>query len=227
MKNLAQLTLLLIFGWLLISCGSDEGPNPIDIPPANPLSPTAGPESVNFSAPVSGQRSKYVRYMSACGDFSPVTFTGDTLELTVTGEGTNWQLTERLTAGSPMANDGQFNFTHPYTLREDYALIPERFSSLLFWFYGNDTLFFNRPTIVDLHQEGCRLAFPSDEIFFGDDMGKFDSFRVGQIIVSDKQAVSCIPIAINVEAYLMYNSEHLSLSHTIAGEEIMGWLQIE
>ena len=90
-----------------------------------------------------------------------------------------------------------------------------------------DTLFFNRPRIVDLKQVDCRLAFSSNEIFTGDDMGKFEEFRVGQISISNERAVSCIPMVLEIEAYLMYNRDHLLLSHTIAGEEIAGWLQIE
>lgn len=193
----------------------------------NTIHPKTGPESINFATPVDGQKSKYVRYVAECGQLAPVSFTGDTLELVISGSGSQWQLTESYTSGSPLFDSGRNRFTQSYELQDGYALIQERSASQLFWFYGNDTLFFNSPQIISLHQEDCRLAIAPEEIFIGDEMGQFDEFRVGQIAIRDKKAVSCIPIWVSIEAYLIYDSQNLALSHTIRGDQIDGWLQIE
>ena len=226
MKKIISILLSLSLAVILVSCNSDSSIDDI-ISLGDTISPKAGPESINFAAPQDGQRSKYVRYFAECGHLNPVSFTGDTLEITISGSGDTWQLTESFTDGSPMLVDSLRTFSQTYKLYEDYALITERVRSQLFWFYGNDTLFFSRPNIISLQQEDCRLAVAPEELFIGDEMGQFDEFRIGQISVTDKKAVSCIPMWIPVEAYLIYNREHLSLSHTVNGDSIVGWLQIE
>ncbi|MEL7147655.1 MAG: hypothetical protein AAFO69_14865 [Bacteroidota bacterium] len=227
MKTTATILSSIVIMVVFASCNSDS--NSLDdlLKLDKTISPNAGPESINFAQPVSGQHSKYVRYTTECGKSTSVSFTGDTLEVTISGSGSEWQLTESFTEGSPMIQDTLSTFSQTYLLHDAYALIKERRSSQLFWFYGNDTLFFNRRRIIALEQDACRFTTSPDEPFIGDEMGHFDEFRIGQIVVTDKKAVSCIPMWIPFEAYLIYNEKSLSLSHTLNGDLIVGWLQIE
>ena len=106
---------------------------------------------VRLDQPQTGQRSYFLRYESTCdkpsGDFE---YTGDTLILEVIEAGPTVRFKESFTTGSPLwqpdiggppTEEGYV--VYPF---EDYLLLPERQSSNLFFFYGNDTLWLNRPT---------------------------------------------------------------------------------
>ncbi|MGB3466869.1 MAG: hypothetical protein WBA74_16430, partial [Cyclobacteriaceae bacterium] len=114
-----------------------------------------------------------------------------------------------------------------YELKDGYSLIKDRFSSQLFFFYGNDTLFLANEVKSTLQQAACQLAFETGDQFTGEEIGDVAEFRVGQILVKDKEAVSCVPMFFEMDAYLFYNSNHLTMSHTVSDIETSGWLQIE
>ncbi len=219
MKILIPLIVLLP---LLIACSENE--------PSVIIVPITGENSVNLSNPIAGQQSAYVRYTTSCanGD-EKVTFTGDTILLTVENKNSRLIFTETFSPDSPLLINSQIpqQLSYEYELLDGYSLIKERINSQLFFFYGNDTLFLNKSEKIDLVQAACQLTFNRGEIFLGEEIGHFDEFRVGQITVADRDAVSCIPSFFNMEAYLIYDKNHLSMSHTMQEGNIAGWLQIQ
>jgi len=213
---------LIVILSIISSCSSEES-NPV-------ITPISGENSVNLSAPEAGQKSVYVRYIGQCGGIADnMIFTGDTLELTVASEEDQWRFTETLTPKSPLLINEELpesnNFS--YELADGYGLILERFNSQLFFFYGNDTLFLENQNKIALVQEACQLTFNEGEIFVGEEIGHFDEFKAGQISVADKDAVSCVPTIFELEAYLIYDQNNLSMSHTLVEDQINGWLQIQ
>lgn len=219
MKTLFQILLIIP---LILACSENE--------PIATVFPIAGENSVDLSHPIPGQKSVYVRYTTSCtnGD-EKVTFTGDTIQLSVENDHSKLIFKETLSMHSPLLISSQIpqNIFYEYELHNGYSLIKERINSQLFFFYGNDTLFLNNKSKVQLLQTACQLTFGRGEAFVGEEIGHFDEFEVGQIFVSDKDAVSCIPSFFNMEAYLIYDRNHLSMSHTIQQGEIFGWLQIQ
>lgn len=219
MKNFFLLFLLIP---VLFSCSENE--------PTATIFPKAGENSVNLSNPQNGQKSTYVRYTTDCSNIrEDVFFTGDTIHLSVEFTPTEVMFKETFSPSSPMLINFQLpqETSYQYEVRNGYSLIKERINSQLFFFYGNDTLFLNRQDKMFLHQENCQFRLGPDQVFIGEEIGHFDDFKVGQITVSDKDAVSCVPELLNIEAYLIYDKEHLSMSHTMTFGKITGWLQIE
>ena len=219
MKNTFLLCLLIP---VLFSCSDNE--------PSATIFPVVGENSVDLSNPLEGQTSRYVRYTTECSNIlEDVVFTGDTIQLSVELSPAGIMFRETFSPNSPMLINSQLpqETSYKYELRNGYSLIRERANSQLFFFYGNDTLFLNREDKMFLRQENCQFVLEPDQIFIGDEIGHFDDFTVGQIKVSDKDAVSCIPEFLNMEAYLIYDNQHLSMSHTMTFGEIFGWIQIE
>ncbi|MEL6559640.1 MAG: hypothetical protein AAFQ94_15720 [Bacteroidota bacterium] len=219
MKNFFTVLLLIP---VLFSCSDNE-------PTAN-IFPIAAENSVNLSNPQVGQKSTYVRYTTNCANFeNDVLFTGDTITLSVELGSAGLMFKETFSPNSPMLINSQLpqEISYRYQLKDGYSLIQERISSQLFFFYGNDTLFLDRQDKTFLQQENCRFFLDPNQVFIGEEIGHFDDFKVGQITVTDKDAVSCIPMILNMEGYLIYDKQHLSMSHTMALDEITGWLQIE
>jgi len=135
MKISLSLLLLLPF---LFSCSENE--------PDATIVPFAGENSVSLSNPVAGQQSVYVRYSTDCGDGTEqVSFTGDTIKLTVENVNAKIMFKETFSPLSPMLINSQLprEMSYEYELKGAYSLIKERINSQLFFFYGNDTLFFN------------------------------------------------------------------------------------
>ncbi|MGB3468123.1 MAG: hypothetical protein WBA74_22750, partial [Cyclobacteriaceae bacterium] len=95
-----QTLLLIVTIYVLVGC-SDEDPLPI-------VEPSVGVNSVNLSAPEGTQQSVYVRYTGKCGDDTRgVTFTGDTLTLTVDDSAPVLMFKETIKPGSPLLIDNQ------------------------------------------------------------------------------------------------------------------------
>lgn len=184
--------------------------------------------AVNLSDLKVGQVSQFVRYTASCNDFgNDFSWSGDTLNLRVVEEGTQLYLEESLTPFSNMYLGGIFQdpIRYPVEVKEGKLSIPDRANSALFFFYGSDILHLTTPSNNKniLWQEGCKLSLKG-EIFTGDEIGKIFSFKIGSIQVSNKTAVSCVPVLLGVDAYLMYDSHQLFLSHVITGEVFNGHL---
>jgi hypothetical protein len=120
---------------------------------------------------------------------------------------------ERFTEGSSLYQNGFDSPTlYKVTAKENYLLLPERDSSTLFYFYGNDTLNLQPSNPINLTQEFCVLLTP-DSTFIGDDIGHIEEFQFFEEVLVDQYAVSCIPSIIAVEdGYLVYDKNGLNAS---------------
>lgn len=177
-----------------------------------------------------GQKSYYTSYTTTCDDYSGnLGWTGDTIILEVVDfRDETFTLQETYTAGSK-SFQGQ-TLPEPLNIsvvfENDYILLPDRFSSNFFWFYGNDTLHLQPAQTVGLVQDECGLVLES-EPFIGNDIGTVSSFKVDDIELKDKIAVSCVPGFFEVDAYLIYHDKSLQASHVIqGGENVRGWMQL-
>ena len=178
---------------------------------------------VNFSDLREGQQTTYIRYTTKCDSLEDLfQYTGDTLILEVVSRNDSLFFKETVTVYSPLYLNGQFTepVEYPVTLLEDKIYIPERFSSALFFFYENDYIYLKPQHDVDLVQEGCRLM-QEGQPFIGNDIGALTSFEIGNIKVNDKTSISCEPLE-DLDAYLIYDNEHLEVSHVIILEGFLG-----
>ncbi len=213
---------LLSAGLILAACETTPI-DPID-PPKAPIAPA---NSISLRTPVEGQMNQYVRYeMGTCEDAGQSTlWTSDTLVVEVQKENGQFYLVESLTPGSPIFLQGGFPepVKYPITSTGDYALVPERDQSILFFFYGNDTIHLRPNHDVELKQVNCGLTI-ADTPFIGNEIGFVPKFKLGELLQEEKTVVSCVPVVLNLEAYLFYEEGYLFMSHTIdwAGN-VTGW----
>ncbi|PHN08445.1 hypothetical protein [Flavilitoribacter nigricans] len=185
-----------------------------------PLADNIGDQAIDFSNLRIGQRSTYVLYEAHCNqDQAEVYSYEDTLILEVLGgeEPGTFQLRESISS-----------VFHPIyypvdNLSAEGLHLPERENSALFFFYGADHLQFKFPAGFEglpLRQEDCRLYTPLGP-FVGEEIGQIDSLDFGDILLTDKRVVSCVPIVYDLEAYLIYDENQLHMSYTIF-EEVFG-----
>jgi len=177
-----------------------------------------------------GQYSYFVRYESNCdnlsGDFQ---FTNDTLLVEVIEENGEMKFRERFTENSPMYQNGQTDpIIHKVEHYDDFMLITERFNSPLFFFYGNDTIHLRNLEREDMVQNNCRIDF-NGSTFVGNEIGFIDKFEIGDFEFKNKTVVSCVPMLIDLDAYLIYDNRELVMSHTVDkfSNQIWGWRLIE
>ncbi|MBV6644441.1 MAG: hypothetical protein KI790_03275 [Cyclobacteriaceae bacterium] len=206
----AQIILLL---FITIACSDDEPFTIISTPSEN---------SVRLSAIEVGQKSTFLRYTAECGD--NFEFTGDSLYLSVFQSDNAFIFEEKISESSFGVQASPIRYE--VQKKEGYLLIPDRSASALFFFYGNDTIFFNKPADVQLRQENCKLVYPSSDVFIGEEIGQVDMYQLGSLRVIQKTAVSCVPGFMNMDAYLMYD-EYLYLSHSDIGGQISGWFLVQ
>ena len=184
---------------------------------------------VDFANPQLGQSTYYVRYTTDCNSLDRAfQYTRDTLILSVVEVGATITLEERFTPGSPFYRDGFVDpLRYEISSMGDYALLTDRWNSALFFFYGNDTLRLNSPHTAVLEQDVCRLKI-EEENFIGNEVGRLANFKIGPLRQKDKTAVSCVPIILNLDAYLIYDQKHLYMSHTIVEDgTVSGWVVLE
>ena len=195
----------------LLACKKDEQPKPTSNGNYNP---------VVLSDLTPGQNTTYRAYTTTCGNLNgDFRFTGDLLVLEVLEVDDTLYFKEYYTEDSPSAAGG-FEYMHPVIVEDDYLLIKERWGSQLFYFYGNDTVFLNPDEQVVLEQSGCQLM-QAGTPFIGNDIGHLSDFSFGGVHIEDRTAVSCVPMMFGLEAYLFYNDQELTASHTIGNG---GWI---
>ena len=212
---------------ILSSCSKDRVINPPkdDVPDVERFE-----GFVDFTDPLPGQKSRYIKYESVCDDMnSEFRFTGDTIVFEVAELNGQVIFREFYTAGSPaqISYPDQEPIEYTFDKNGNDLLIPDRFQSHLFFFYGNDTIRLNPVEQVELAQNGCMLDLGSST-FIGDEIGFVKDFAIGPIEIKDKIAVSCVPI-LDLDAYLIYNRHHLYMSHTVVSSSFGGetWMQIQ
>lgn len=169
-----------------------------------------------------GDQAKYVLYQSDCD--ANFQFTGDTLEVEVIERNDSLFFKESYSEGSSIEIEAE----HLIIPKDGYVLVPQRWNSQLLFFYGNDTIFLDRPTNVQLVQNGCRL-FLGENAFIGEEIGSVERFSFGDFSISDRRGISCVPGFMAMEAYIFYE-DYLNLVHTIrSGEQetIFGFMAID
>lgn len=192
---------------LFLSCSKDDDDT------TNPGGPTAS--EINMSDIQPGQKSTYLRYQDVCGLGDAFSFTGDTLEVEITTVGEEFFFTETYTSGSTNLSETPV-VNHLVKKMDEYILIPERALSSLFFFYGNDTVWTNPQHDVQLSQDLCFVNYPDGNPFIGEEIGLIDSFTIGSITTGEGTIVSCVPIMLDLDAYLIYDESELKVSHSIA-----------
>lgn len=226
-NNLIQNSLLLVFimSCFLTACEKD------------PIAPTPSIKNhVDLRAPIIGQRSMYLKYTSDCKQDS-FRFTGDTLFLDVIDQAGSLNLEESYSEGSPSYSPQNPIYSYPLESIKDAALLPDRSSSNLFFFYANDTIHLNPLHSTHLIQDSCTLIQNGDP-FIGNDIGFLSSFNFGSIVMKDVTSVSCEPFW-ELDAYLLYDEGKIKASHVVSFESglilppfvseayVTGWVLIE
>ncbi len=197
----------LFIGLLITSCSEDDD----STKPSNPDTPAA---AVDLAELEHGQKSSFIKYKSTCGLADSFEFTGDTLIVEVKEDNGALMFHESYTDGSSNLS-GMEPTTHQVVQKDGYILIPERFNSQLFFFYGNDTIFTHSPHDVELSQGLCFVQHENGEPFIGEEIGRITSFNIGEVSVGENKIVSCVPPILDLNAYLIYNENRLVVSHTI------------
>lgn len=166
---------------------------------------------INFQAPMTGQENLYARFIGSCDQ--PLA-TGDTLSLRIT-RATNDSLyfEESYSAGSTIALPEPFRFRVKWS--KDHLIIPPdiRQRSQLFYFYGSDTLRLSQSPLRELQQTTC-LVRDGDNDFIGDYIGSIPRFEVGELAYHSKKIVSCVPMILALNGYLVYDPKNLYASYT-------------
>lgn len=213
MKKL--LLLFCSFSLLFVACNEDE---------SSVESIING--SINLSDLKAGQSSQFISYNSQCDYLSDsFSLTGDTLIVEVIEEYNVLKFKESFTEYSPTYLSGMTEpVIHSVLAYENFVLIPERFNSNLFFFYGNDTIHIKNFTPKEMVQNSCKIDYDGST-FIGDEIGKVDKFTVGDFEHQEKTVVSCLPMWFDFDAYLIYDEEQLLMSHTInrMNNVVSGW----
>ncbi|MDX1908161.1 MAG: hypothetical protein SF053_14085 [Bacteroidia bacterium] len=179
---------------------------------------------VSLAAPAAGQRSWFLRYETPCDQYkADIVFTGDTLVLEIVGEGDQLKALEYLTPGSPQYTTFPDTVQYPFSSTGDAVMIPYRSSSRLFFFYDNDTLPLTRIPTVTLKQQDCMLT-TGGQNFTGLETGLCETFEVGGSRLTDKRVVSCVPLLLTPDAYLIFDDKRLYISHIVQSETVSGWI---
>lgn len=170
-----------------------------------------------------GDMATYVLYQSSCSN--GFKFTGDTLVVTIQERNDSTFLQEKYTAGSVRETSAE----HLIIEKEGYVLIPQRFNSEFLFFYGNDTIFLDRKPEIELVQSGCKLYHDNEE-FGGDFIGSIEEFQFGDVRITNKKGISCVPGSFfQLDAYIIYE-DYLNMIHIIQsnGEDqnIFGFIAI-
>lgn len=186
-------------------------------------------QNVNLKSPQIGQRSLYVLITGACGLDNTYQYSGDTLELSIVGDNKDLFLQEQFTESSPLYETRPFPIKYPIHHMEDRVILPERDSSTLFFFYGSDTILTSPTAEFTLRQESCRLM-NNEQIFTGDAVAQFERFSIMDQVLNNQFVVSCVPVIIELEAYLAYRDGWLNMSYTLdsgfPAESVRGWIRL-
>lgn len=216
-------TLFFLLMMVMMACSTEE--TIIDEPTID--DPIIEEVGLNFGNLELGDITQFVLFQSDCEDMNEtLQFTGDTLTWEVTqldnGEAV---LTETFTASSPLAKIEPFDNSIGYT--SDYILMPNRWQSNLFFFYGKDTLRVDPAPTVELTQQGCNFML-GDNLFTGDEIALINEAKVGTYTYSDMTVVSCVPGSV-LDGYIVYKEGAISaiFSREFLSGTVRGWIAIE
>jgi hypothetical protein len=205
----------------LMSCAKDDAPIIPDPEPSAEL---------NLKNLSEGQTASYVRLDGICGFDDMFNYTQDTLILEIIDQDGDLYFQESFTEGSPLYEFNPDPVAYPVIKEQDMILIPERDRSTLFFFYGNDTIKTAPQHEITLVQESCQ-QLADGEPFRGDLIAYLPTFDLHDISLREQTVVSCVPIIIDLEAFLCYKDGRLNLSYTLSsgfpGITFQGWKLLE
>ena len=208
--------LMIFTAFLVMACSEDQPSSFIQVNSSS---------GIDLRDIQPGKKATYVLYESGCSD--NFRFTGDTLVVEVIEKNDSLFIEESYTEGSERSR----TTAHAIFPKDGYILLPQRFLSEFLFFYGNDTIFLDRPASVQLIQSGCQLLENSDP-FIGNSIGSIDEFQFGNIRINHKKSISCVPGFFDIDAYIFY-ADHLNAVHIIRGgpgmgeNNIIGFMAIE
>ncbi len=166
-----------------------------------------------------GQSNRFIVFRTSCPTSGNIEYTGDTLLLEVVSQGEGLGLRESYTDGSPILQlIDIIPAIYPVIPENDYLLLPERNSSRLFFFFGNDTLPMQKPSNINLQQGSCFIEYSNGEPFIGEEIGRISPYSIGDKQYFDKRVVSCVPPFLNLDAYLVFDSKQLHISMSISAD---------
>jgi len=187
------------------------------------------PGEVNIQELRTGQVSEFVLFTGNCGFVEGTEYTGDTLMLEVIEIEGQMHFQESFTPTSPLYEVSPDPVAYPVEVADDYILIRERLESTLFFFYGNDTVFTKPIPTAELVQDGC-LPLLDNQMFAGEQITRIPEFAIHDFTLDEQFVVSCVPVFIELEAYLFYNGGDLNMSYTLdsgfPGFTMRGWRKL-
>ena len=187
---------------LLVSCEREPDIIPIDQPLAN---------RIDFQNPVVGQKNCYVSYWGECGALQA---TGDTLVLRVKSVvGDSLYMEEGYSFGSPSYSPIPQQIAAKWSSDVLEIAADVRVQSALFYFYGSDFLQLKQEHDRKMIQQNC-LVQDRNELFIGDAIGRVHQFRIEDYQYFQKKVVSCVPVILDLDGYLLYDQHHLYASLT-------------
>ncbi|MFT7121821.1 MAG: hypothetical protein ACJAZ9_002009 [Neolewinella sp.] len=167
----------------------------------DPIIPLPFDTQVNFQRPNVGQKNVYDVYFQTCG--SPEVSIPNQLTLAVTA-----------------VTDDLIEFTETDSLGNQVVMtadrVPgnliisaeERALSQLLFFYGSDSLRLDAAPTAELTYRDCNF-WDGDQIFTGDYVAAVDQFTFGGQTMTNLKTVSCVPIFLDLEGYLLYDENNL------------------
>lgn len=188
--------------FFLVSCQREADIIPIDQPLAN---------RIDFQNPVVGQKNQYLTYWGKCGELQP---TGDTLVLRINAiAGDSLYMQEGYTTGSPSYSLLPLQISAKWSKDVLEIAADVRVQSALFYFYGSDFLQLRQEHDKKLIQQNCLLQ-DDTALFAGDAIGRVTQFRIEDHRYFQKKVVSCVPVILDLDGYLLYDQHHLYASLT-------------
>ncbi|MEM6771099.1 MAG: hypothetical protein AAF597_10980 [Bacteroidota bacterium] len=162
--------------------------------------------TVDFRNPVVGQQNTYSSYNFRCGAAERTP--GSELMLTVTA------VTESLLELTETTTDTALAPIVLHAERVPGNLIisaEERSRSNLLFFYGSDSIRLDAPAVASLDYRDC-VFYDNDQVFTGDYVASIDEFLFEDQRMTNLKTVSCVPIVLDLDAYLLYTENNLVAS---------------
>jgi len=213
MSRIISLSFLLC----LLTCTACETEQATPTPDPDPdPGPVLAADRVNFQEPKVGQFNTFSVFGFECGEAVPAAGSELTLTITAVSE------TEIAFAET---NSGRPDYAYTYTAdRVPGNLLisaEERAQSSLFYFYGSDSIRLQAESVADLTYEDC-VFYDGSEVFKGDYVASIPSFEFEASTYENLKMVSCVPIILDLDGYLLYDARSLMGSITTSSSEFGG-----
>ncbi|MEM7573698.1 MAG: hypothetical protein AAF433_12385 [Bacteroidota bacterium] len=183
---------------LLLACERSE--------PEGPIIEPIDPERVNFMDPQVGQFNVYEFITFTCGEPSADDNADLRLEITAVSPTT----ITFLESGFGLQD---FEFTAE-RLEGGISISQEnRVQSNLLFFYGDDNLRLTAEPTATVLQRDC-VFFDGSDKFVGEYVASTPSFEVEGHSMENLKVVSCVPLILDLDGYLLYTENNLVASMT-------------